>query len=143
MPRIPDDYLGKLIYKINEIKKNKMNLLTTMMALVIFVVCLFESISFFLPDYVSSKDYKQLYFPLFCSVELFVFSLFFVFKSFRYTSCLDTKIVSLLLSFVFFISIIALVFQFTPENYLLILQPIILILILLITLINLIRWFSK
>ncbi|QCW20396.1 hypothetical protein [Flavobacterium phage FPSV-S2] len=143
MPRIPDDYLGKLIYKINEIKKNKMNLLTTMMALVIFVVCLFEAVSFFLPDYVSSKDYKQFYFPLFCSVELFIFSLFFVFKSFRYTSCLDTKIVSVLLNFVFFISIIALVFQFTPENYLLMLQPIILTCILLISLINLIRWFSK
>ena len=143
MPRIPDDYLGKLSVKIKDITHSKRDLLTTLMGGVIFVVCLLESISFFLPDYVCNVDYKEFYFPLFTSLELFVFSLFFVFKAFRYTSCLDTKIVSILLCFTFLISILAIVFQFTPENYLLLVQPFSLVVILLITLISVIKWFLK
>lgn len=144
MPRIPDNWLGKRIStKIVELKTNKMQLLTVMMALVVFVVCSLELISFYIPDYVCSYEYETFYFPLITSLELFVFSLFFTFKAFRYTSCIDTKIVSLLLPFIYFISIIAIVFKVKVFYYLLLTQPIILVVILILTLINILKWLLK
>lgn len=143
MPRIPDDYLGKLSQKFKELKNSKKAILTTLMGMVIFIVCILESLSFFLPDYVGAVMYREFYYPLLTTIELFVFASFFVFKAFRHTSCLDTKIVSILLCFTFFISIIAILFQFCPQNYLLLVQPFILMVILLITLISGIKWFLK
>lgn len=144
MPRIPDNWLGKrLSTKIKELKTNKMQLLTIMMALVVFVVCSLEIASFFLPNYVCEFDYETFYYPLITSLELLVFSLFFTFKAFRYTSCIDTKITSLLLPFVYLVSIIALILKMKVVYYLLILQPIILVVVALLTLINIIKWLLK
>lgn len=143
MPRIPDDYLGKKIAKAKEVITNKNVLLTTIMALIIFIVSAIEIVSFYLPDYVDPKLYKSFYYPLFCTLELFVLALFFVFKSFRYTSCTDTKVISILFALIQLISLAALIFQFKPGNYLLIAQPIITIGILVIILTNGIKWFLK
>ena len=92
MPRIPNEYLGKKFAQLKETVKNKNKLLTTVMALIIFVVCTIEIISYKLPDIVTAKQYREFYFPFLCTLELFILSLFFVFKAFRYTACLDTKI---------------------------------------------------
>lgn len=143
MPRIPNEYLGKKFAQLKETVKNKNKLLTTVMALIIFVVCTIEIISYKLPDIVTAKQYREFYFPFLCTLELFILSLFFVFKAYRYTACLETKITSILFAISIFISLIALVFQFTPQNYLILIQPIIIVAVLLLILINTIKWFSK
>lgn len=144
MPRIPDSWLGgKIKNKLTELKENKMQLLTISMALVVFIVCSIEMVSFYIPDHVSKKTYEEFLYPLFTLSELFIFSLFFLFKSFRYTSCLDTKVVSIMLCIMFLVSILALVFQFKVFYYLLLLQPLILGVIMLLTLTNILKWFWK
>lgn len=137
-------YRNKSLSKIiREALTNKKSLLGIAMGLVIFFVAAFEEVSFFLPEYVGGKEYKEFYFPLFCQVELFLFSTFFVFKSLRYNSCLDTKIISILLSLVFLVSIFAIVFKFSPENYLILAQPVILSATIILILINAVKWFLK
>lgn len=130
--------------KIVSIFKNGKNRLNFFMSIIIFVVAILEITSFFLPEILKDKrEYARFYFPLITELELFIFSLFFVLKSFRYESCLDTKIISLLLPFVFLVSILAIMFRFNPENYLIITQPIILFITIILILINALKWFLK
>lgn len=158
MPRIPDESFspktGKKVTSQIEIKENKSKnpkkILDYAMALVIFLASFIEIFSFFKPDSNNNAiitnygDYYLVFwFPLFASLELFVFSLFFIFKSFRYTSCLSTKIISILFSFVQVISITSLLIPCTVMMYITFLQPILLSVVILLISINLIKWFSK
>lgn len=151
MPRIPDESLGKktsLITKVKEISNKK--ILDYSMALVIFLVSFIEIISFFIPDsnnpaIITNKgdNYLLFWFPLFATLELFIFSLFFIFKSFRYTSCLSTKIISCMFSFVQVISLISLLISFPAITYVIFIQPILLSTIILLISINFIKWYLK
>lgn len=151
MPRVPDESLGRKVplkTKLKDISSKK--LLDYSMALVIFVVSFIEMISFFIPDsnnpaIITNKgdNYLLFWFPLFATLELFIFSLFFIFKSFRYTSCLSTKIISLMFSFVQVISLISLLISCPVILYVVFLQPILLSTIILLILINFIKWYLK
>jgi len=145
-----DKFLYEPILIDKKVGLSKKKILDIWMGLVIFLSSFIEIISFFKPDdnnpaiiTDTGDNYLLFWFPLFASLELFIFSLFFVFKAFRYSSCLSTKIISILFSFVQMISILSLVITLPVMIYITFTQPIILSIVILLISINFIKWFSK
>ena len=129
---------------------NDKKLLDYSMSLVIFLVSVLEIISWFKPDVNNQAkiiDYGDKYltfwYPLFTTLELFVFGLFFLFKAFRYASCLNTKIISILFLSTQTITLINVIFPYSLSLYINLTQPIILSVILFLTLLNFIKWCQK
>lgn len=129
---------------------NKRKSFDLYMALSIFIVSAFELLSFAFqdsnnqPEFTSLGDnYVVYWYPLFCTIEFFVFSTFFLVKCLRYKSCIYTKTISVLYFLLQSINLISILVTVDYVTYLQLCSPLILVLIVLTCLIKFIRWFLK
>jgi len=116
-------------------------------ASIIFFAALVELISWKLQGVKQAiiidpgDNYLVWYYPLLSTITIWLFSLYFIIKSFRFNVCVYTIIVSVSYFVLQSIALSAFVFGFGLDMYELIAYPCILYGILSLTLIKVIRWF--
>lgn len=126
------------ISSINTSMVNKRKAIDIIIGLILIVVTSIDFISWILPQ---DDNYLLFWYPLLSSISLFIFSLFFIFKSFRYKSCIYSKIASISYSLLILTSIFGILLPNAKVIYMLsISYPIMIGSILLSSLILVTRW---
>lgn len=155
MPKPPKESLDnkslskRMAFSFVENIKSDRKCLDFLMASVIFIVAAIELLSWNLQtenvatitDY--GDNYLVYYYPLLSSLTLTVFGLFFVLKTIRYKACIYSAVISWIYLTVQAINTISIFFSIGSDLYDTIVYPILLLSIISITLIKIIRWFSK
>lgn len=77
---------------VNVQKVNRLKYLNIWMGLVIFIAAIIECLSWVIPQ---DKNYLLFWYPVFQTSIILVLSTFFIMKSFRYKSCIYTKIATI------------------------------------------------
>lgn len=120
------------------------------MALIIFLVSAIELLSFGFPDPNNQPQFTTLgdnylvyWFPLFCTIQFWMFGCFFVFKVIRYKSCIYSKIISYMYFLMQSVNLLSILFSIGYKNYLELITPIFSLSIIFVAIIKCIRWFLK
>lgn len=126
-------------------KKN--NIFDILMASIIFIATAIELISWYIAkqtdEYVivgNSNNYLLFWYPLLSTITLWFFAGFFLMKVFRYKSCKDTKVITILYFLIQTVNIFAYILKFGVPLYINILYPIILGSLLFIILLKIVQW---
>lgn len=147
MPTPPAESIGgRLVSRLKENVKDKRKCLDFMMASVIFIVSVLELISwrFSQGDQAvitnPGNNYLVYWFPLMSSLTVWVFSLFFLLKIFRYKACVYTKLVTIIYFSIQTFNISAYVLKFGSKLYNDLIYPVFLFSILGLTFLKVLRW---
>ena len=147
MPTPPAESIGgRLVSQLKETIKDKRKCLDFMMASVIFIAAVLELISWRLSQGEQAvianpgNNYLVYWFPLMSSLTVWVFSLFFLLKIFRYKACVYTKLVSIIYFSIQAFNISAYVLKFGSSFYNHVIYPVFLFSILGLTFLKVLRW---
>lgn len=125
----------------NICSSSKRRYLDLWMGLVIFIAAGIEAISWIMPQ---DKNYILFWYPLLITLNFINLSSFFIFKAFRYNSCVYTKIASIGYAAINIISLIAILLPGARVvTILMFAYPVIVICILLSTLILVTKWILR
>lgn len=138
----------KLITKLKESNKDIKKCLDFMMAATIFVAAVLELISWRISlatDHGIKTDnlYVTYWYPLITTVVIWVFSVFFIVKAFRYKSCIYTTLVSIIYFLILSYNISAYLFKFGIKVYTDTIYPVFIFSILGITILKITRWLLR
>lgn len=137
--------MKKLITKLKESIRDKRKCLDFMMAAVIFAAAILELISWrvsIVTDFgtKSTNTYLNYWYPFLNSFVVWIFSVFFILKIFRYKACIYTAIISIIYFLIQSFNMSAYLFQFGSVTYSAIIYPTFIFSILGLTLIKITRW---
>ena len=154
MPKPPVEtiksFARSTVQQIKETLKSKPKFLDFLMALIIFLTTLIEILSWRLQ--ITSKPatitnigdgYLVYTYPLLIQITVTLFATFFLLKIIRYKSCIWSTIITSIYFLIQIINLLSIIFRIGMPVYETIVYPILLLSIILLTLLKVIRWFSK